>query len=321
MYPRIVQLESLFSEGGPLGGHDRRLLLSRVSGYDLHGVRDHVRGESLRAVHWKTSARLRKLMVKEFEDTPRDEAVVVLDAHAGTVVGTAPASSFETQVRAAGSLLRRIAIAGQRASLVIAGDRLQRQRVTSLEHDWPASLELLAAVQPDGTRPLASALGESAELDAARVWIVTARLDAALGEAIAVLVAARRDVAVVWVEADSFRTAPGADERAPRPGRAARRARRAGLPGAPRRQPAGAPVDPARAGGGRGACAEPGLTPPSRWRCTWRSAPSSDWHVETLQDPRLGAGDLVPIVALALCRRSPPGRSAPAPGGSPSSPS
>jgi uncharacterized protein (DUF58 family) len=206
VYPRIVQLDSLFSEGGPLGGHDRRLLLSRVSGYDLHGVRDHVRGESLRAVHWKTSARLRKLMVKEFEDTPRDEAVVLLDAHAGTVLGTAPASSFETQVRATGSLLRRIAQAGQRASLVIAGERLQRQRLTSLEHDWPAALELLAAVQPDGIRPLASALGESAELDAARVWIVTARLDRALAEAIAILVAARRDVAVVFVDADSWRS-------------------------------------------------------------------------------------------------------------------
>ena len=133
---------------------------------------------------------------------------MLLDAHAGSVVGSAPASSFETQVRAAGSLLRRIAIAGQRASLVVAGDRLQRQRVTSLEHDWPASLELLAAVHPDGTRPLATALGESAELDAARVWIVTARLDAALGEAVAVLAAARRDVAVVWVDADSWRTAP-----------------------------------------------------------------------------------------------------------------
>src|SRR5207244_4174957 len=48
VYPRLVELGGLFSEGGVPGGAGRRLLLSRVSGYDVHGVRDHQPGESLR---------------------------------------------------------------------------------------------------------------------------------------------------------------------------------------------------------------------------------------------------------------------------------
>ena len=300
VYPRIVQLDTLFSEGGPLGGHDRRLLLSRVSGYDLHGVRDHVRGESLRAVHWKTSARLRKLMVKEFEDTPRDEAVVLLDAHAGSVVGSAPASSFETQVRAAGSLLRRIAIAGQRASLVVAGDRLQRQRVTSLEHDWPASLELLAAVHPDGTRPLASALGgerrarRSSRLDRDRA----ARRRPRRGGRRARRGPPRRRRGVG--RRRLLATGAAGVERASRGRRAARRARRPRLPGAPRRQPARAAAGAARAGATEGCVrrAWPEVALPLALYAALCAFVA--WHVESLQDPRLSAGDLVPLVALAL---------------------
>ena len=114
------------------------------------------------------------------------------------------------------------------------------------------------------------------------------------------LVAARRDVAVVWVEADSFRTAPGPTNGHRDPGE-----QLAGL---------GVPVCRVRAATACGsACARPR---PSRWRegrvrRAWPDVALPlalyvalcafvDWHVETLQDPRLGAGDLVPIVALAL---------------------
>ena len=44
-------------------------------------------------------------MVKELEDAPRDEIVVVLDAEAGHGTGPPGASSFDAQVRAAGSLM------------------------------------------------------------------------------------------------------------------------------------------------------------------------------------------------------------------------
>ena len=57
-----------------------RVLLRRTAGYDLHSVREYEQGESLRKVHWRTTARRGTLMVKELEDMPHDEVAVLLDA-------------------------------------------------------------------------------------------------------------------------------------------------------------------------------------------------------------------------------------------------
>jgi hypothetical protein len=50
VHPRVYELDRLFSDAGSLSGEGRRFLLSRASGYDLHGVRDYQQGESLPAV-------------------------------------------------------------------------------------------------------------------------------------------------------------------------------------------------------------------------------------------------------------------------------
>ena len=55
--PRLVELDGLFSEAGRAGGDGRRLLLRRSAGFDFHSVREYEQGESLRRVHWPTSAR------------------------------------------------------------------------------------------------------------------------------------------------------------------------------------------------------------------------------------------------------------------------
>src|ERR671933_2077203 len=105
VYPRLVELDRLFSQTGAHSPDGRRLLLRRPSGFELHSVREYEHGESLRKVHWRSTARRGQLMVKDLEDSPRDEVAVLLDC--GCVsVGTAPDASFDLQVRAAGSLVR-----------------------------------------------------------------------------------------------------------------------------------------------------------------------------------------------------------------------
>ena len=119
VYPRLVELDRLFSEAGANDQGGRRLLLRRPSGFDLHSVREYEHGESLRMVHWRTTARRGRLMVKELEDEPRDEVAVLLDAAAGVSAGDPPDSSFDMQVRAAGSILRAHARRGRRVALVV----------------------------------------------------------------------------------------------------------------------------------------------------------------------------------------------------------
>ena len=140
VYPRLVSLDRLFSESGAHAQDGRRLLLRRPSGFDLHSVREYEQGESLRKVHWKTTARRGQLMVKELEDAPRDEIAVILDADASAVVE----DSFDVQVRAAGSILRAHASHGRRAVLAVNSATRPSVRVTSLDGDWLAALGVLA---------------------------------------------------------------------------------------------------------------------------------------------------------------------------------
>jgi uncharacterized protein (DUF58 family) len=46
---------------------------------EFHGLRSYRSGDSPRLIHWRTSARRGELMVREFEDEPSDNLLLVLD--------------------------------------------------------------------------------------------------------------------------------------------------------------------------------------------------------------------------------------------------
>src|SRR5262249_8291835 len=50
---------------------------------EFHGLRAFRSGDSPRWIHWRTSARCGELMVREFEDVPTDNLVLVVDPAAG----------------------------------------------------------------------------------------------------------------------------------------------------------------------------------------------------------------------------------------------
>lgn len=202
--PRIAELPGLFSESGRHGSAGRRLLLRRPSGFDLHSVREYEVGESLRKVHWPTTARRGQLMVKELEESPRDDVVILLDCDPTAVVGPAGASSFDEQVRAAGSILRAHVARGMRSVLVLARKGAPTIRISSLE-DWPLALEALAAAEPDGGLSLLEVLADDrgAAARAPELTVVTAQLEPRAVDRIAYGVAGKR-VSVVWVDAASY---------------------------------------------------------------------------------------------------------------------
>jgi uncharacterized protein (DUF58 family) len=229
VYPRLERLDRLFSESGAHSHDGRRLLLRRPSGFELHSVREYEQGESLRRVHWPSTARRGQLMVKELEDAPRDEVAVLLDADAQAVVG----ESFDVQVRAAGSIVDAYVRRGRRAVLVVNSEQRELQQVHSPAADWRRALELLAAVEPTGhssaARLLAEEHGPAARaLDLA---VVTARLEPALVDRLIQRALARRNVSLVYVDTASFKGM------APRP-----------VPALLRLQAAGVPVAVVRAG-------------------------------------------------------------------------
>jgi uncharacterized protein (DUF58 family) len=206
VYPRLVDLDALFSESGASALEGRRLLLRRPSGFDFHSVREYEQGESLRRVHWPTTAKRGQLMVKELEDAPRDEVAVLLDADGSAVVGVMPETSFELQVQAAGSILKAHAVRGRRAALVINSASRPHQRVHSYDGDWHRALELLASVEPDGYASVAALLADEAgtAARALELAVVTAKLTPRLADRLLQRALTHHGASVIYVDASSF---------------------------------------------------------------------------------------------------------------------
>ncbi len=199
VYPRLAPLERLFSEGGAHAQDGRRLLLRRPSGFELHSVREYVEGESLRTVHWPSTARRGALIVKELEDAPRDEVAVLLDGDASAGTG----EGFDVAVRAAGSILQAHVRRGRRCALVVNSAAHDVQAVTTAS-EWCRALEVLAAAERDGKTPVCALL----ECDggvAARsleLVVVTSRVDPPLVDRLVQRALSRRGTSLVYVEAD-----------------------------------------------------------------------------------------------------------------------
>ena len=200
VYPRLVSLERLFSEDGAHAQDGRRLLLRRPTGFELHSVRDHVEGESLRKVHWPSTARRGSLMVKELEDAPRDEVAVLLD---GDVTAGTDAA-FDVAVRAAGSVLQAHARRGRRCALVVNSAARDVQAVTS-ESDWRRALEVLAAAERDAHTPAFALLQVDGGVAARslELVVVTSRVDAPLADRLVQRALSRRGTSLVYVESDA----------------------------------------------------------------------------------------------------------------------
>jgi len=206
VYPRLTDLERLFFDGGAGPEHGRRLLLRRPVGFELHSVRDYQQGESLRRVHWPSTARRGELMVKELEDSPRDEVAVLLDGDPAAVAGVSPDSSFDAAVRAAGSILLAQIRRGRRCVLALNTAGRETQAVSADGPEWQRALELLAAAEPDAQAPVTTLL-QSSDGPAARsleLVVVTSRVEHALVSRLLERALTRRAVALVHVESASF---------------------------------------------------------------------------------------------------------------------
>lgn len=118
--------------------------------------------------------------------------------------------SFDVAVRAAGSILHTHAARGRRAVLAVNGSPPVNVSVASLEGDWLAALEALAAAEPVAAIPVVELLAREGG-PAARsleLVVVTARLTGALARKLAQRAQASHGVSLVWIDSASFAGRP-----------------------------------------------------------------------------------------------------------------
>lgn len=128
VHPKTVNLTNLGS------GFLRDLegqVTNHLSSSDVafHTLRDYVPGDDRRFVHWRTSARTGKLMVRQFVDTRRSHAAIVIDTDPTSYVqpgepGSLDGDEFELSVSAAASLALRVVRDEQTLSLMTGRGRL-----------------------------------------------------------------------------------------------------------------------------------------------------------------------------------------------------
>ncbi len=91
---------------------------------DFHGLRQFREGDSARWIHWRTSARLAKLMVREFESRRQPDALIMFDAWLPADAGQEELHRFEQTVSFVASMLVRLAgLRELQLTLALAGAR------------------------------------------------------------------------------------------------------------------------------------------------------------------------------------------------------
>lgn len=142
------------------GFSERHALRSGLSS-DVIGTREYRSGDSLRQVHWRSTAHAGKLMVKEFADTDQLTMTVVLDLAAGRSLGQGKFSTFETAVRLAASF--GFYATRHKIPFYLAGSNAYRKPPrTALS--WWAILNYLARVEQAGQEPLSGVIDHLAGL-------------------------------------------------------------------------------------------------------------------------------------------------------------
>jgi len=101
----------------------RKLTESDVA---FHALRDYVPGDDRRHIHWKTSARSGRLMVRQFEETRRSHLLLMLSSR---VDDYALDDEFELAISVAGSLGIKVLADGQTLS-ALTSDRTLRARTS-----------------------------------------------------------------------------------------------------------------------------------------------------------------------------------------------
>ncbi|MCC5579424.1 DUF58 domain-containing protein [Microtetraspora sp. AC03309] len=102
--PEVVPLPHVRLSGEWSGGGDSRTRSVAAAGDDDVAPREYRRGDDLRRVHWRSTARRGELMVRREEQQWQSRGALLLDTRRHAHRGDGPRSSFEVAVSAAASI-------------------------------------------------------------------------------------------------------------------------------------------------------------------------------------------------------------------------
>jgi uncharacterized protein (DUF58 family) len=162
VYPRIERLPlwrlPAASIEGSHAAPERTLQTSPLA----TAVRPYAPGDAFNRIHWKSTARHGEIQVKEFELEQTADAWIFLDLERAVQGGRGEESTVEVAVRAAASIAAKALLENRAVGLTVNGHRQPIVPVDRGSRQHLRIMQLLAAVDGDGTTPLVECLVNSA---------------------------------------------------------------------------------------------------------------------------------------------------------------
>ncbi len=203
VYPRIVPLPDFATPNPHLVGEHSRRHRANVVSTDVASVREYAAGDSISRIHWLTTARTGRLMVKQFDQGSSSHLWVIFDQHQSAQAGEGADSTDEYGATLAASVVDRYGknflpvgySAHGSESMVSPPEQSTSHRESVMRH--------IAASKPVGKTPLIHVLGELERefSQSTSLVVITASGDGEWVEALAGL--QRRGVKVSTVVMDS----------------------------------------------------------------------------------------------------------------------
>lgn len=121
-------------------------------------VRPWAPGDSFNRIHWPSTARHGDIQVKEFDLEQTADAWIVLDLERSVQTGTGDESTTEAAIRVAASVADKAIQENRAVGITLAAHRLAQLQPDRGGRQHLKIMQLLAAVDADGTSPLSETL-------------------------------------------------------------------------------------------------------------------------------------------------------------------
>jgi uncharacterized protein (DUF58 family) len=121
---------------------------------DFFGVREYRPGDSRRLIHWKSTARQQKLMVKELEMPADLDLTAVIDLDSAAWSGDEKYNTFEYSVKIVGAVSEEVLAKGYGLRIIAMGDGRQELEAKGGRREFPRVLDFLAGLKQAGSRPI-----------------------------------------------------------------------------------------------------------------------------------------------------------------------
>jgi uncharacterized protein (DUF58 family) len=153
-YPRVEPLPGWRLPPAQIEGTHAHPVRTAQTTPHVTTIRPYAPGDAYNRIHWKSSARQAELQVKEFDLERTADVWIYLDLEASRHTGEGDESTLEYAVRAAASIGAHALLENRALAMTVSGARTVVLPPDRGTRQHQKHMQLLAAVQADGSRRL-----------------------------------------------------------------------------------------------------------------------------------------------------------------------